>query len=150
MRGLTTGVAVRIGIVAVVLAAGFLFRQWTSGNAGELSVGDCFDPPTGSETVKDVQHHPCTDAHGGEVVFVGNMPDASALPDKPTRDQWVLDNCFPAYQTYTGVDINTQTDWEMDYYSPTADGWTHGDRGMTCFAAKPDGSQTKGSIKKAS
>jgi hypothetical protein len=144
------GLGIRLGILAVIVVGAFILRPFISGNAGDLNVGDCFDPPIGSETVKDVQHHPCADLHGGEVIFVGKMPDASALPDKATRDQWVVDNCFPAYQTYTGIDINTQTDWEMDFYSPTADGWSHGDHGITCFAAKVDGSQTKGSIKKAS
>jgi len=144
------GLAIRIGIVAVILVGALILRPFISGGAGDLNVGDCFDPPAGTGEVTDVQHHPCTDPHGGEVVFIGKMPDASTVPDTATQEAWVSDNCFPAYQAYTGNDINTQLDWQMGYYSPTSQGWDKGDRKVICYATKLDGSQTTGTLKKGS
>ncbi len=63
-----------IGVFAVV---GFLFHDYLSGNAGDLKVGDRFDVPTvasQSTTVKDFQHHPCSELHSGEVFFIANVP----------------------------------------------------------------------------
>ena len=54
------GLLIRVGIIAVIVAVGFVFRDFLSGNAGDLKVGDCFDQPSTTNTVvKDVPHHPC-------------------------------------------------------------------------------------------
>jgi putative regulator of septum formation len=144
------GLAIRIGIVVVLIIGALILRPFISGGAGDLNVGDCFDPPAGSGTVTDVQHHPCTDAHGGEVIYIGKMADAPSLPDENARQTWVADNCIPAYATYTGTDVLTTADWTINFYSPTADGWSKGDRSVICYATRLDGTQTKGSLKKAS
>ncbi|HEX8025588.1 MAG TPA: septum formation family protein [Candidatus Limnocylindrales bacterium] len=142
---------IRIGIVVVLVVVALILRPYISGNAGDLNVGDCFDPPTDTATeVNDVQHHPCSDPHGAEVFFVGKLPDASAMPDQATRQQWVLDNCYPAYQTYTGTDVSTSIDWEVAWFRPTDDGWSKGDRVVTCYAERRDGTKTSGSLKKTS
>lgn len=144
------GIALRVGIIAAIAIGAFAVRPFVSGSAGDLNVGDCFDPPTGSETIKDVQHHPCTEQHGAEVIFVGKMPDATTAPTTDVMDQWVHDNCDTAYLAYNGSDINTSADWQMGYYYPTTDGWSSGDRGMVCFATRVDGTRTQGSLKKSS
>ena len=72
------------------------------------------------------------------------------MPDETARQTWVADNCFPAYQTYTGTDVLTSADWTINFYSPTSDGWSKGDRGVICYATRLDGTQTKGSVKKTS
>jgi hypothetical protein len=143
--------AIRIGIVVVLVVGGLVLRNYISGNAGDLNVGDCFDAPSGAAAeVNDVQHHPCSDAHSAEVFFVGKLPDGPAVPDQATRQQWVLDNCYPAYQAYTGTDVSTSTEWEVAWFRPTDDGWSHGDRVVTCYAERIDGTTTKGSLKKTS
>jgi hypothetical protein len=96
--------------VGVFALGGYLFRDVISANVGDLKVGDCFDPPTltaADSTVKDVQHHPCADLHGGEVFFIGEVPgDANAA--YPSDDEFlslVGDECMPAYLSYTGRDF---------------------------------------------
>jgi len=42
------GLAIRIGIVAVILVGALILRPFISGGAGDLNVGDCFDPPAGT------------------------------------------------------------------------------------------------------
>src|SRR3954462_8093003 len=116
---------IRLGIIGVIVVGAFVLRPFLTGNASDLNVGDCFDPPTGSETVKDVQHHPCTDLHGGEVFLVDKHPDGSAYPSDDDFVQFVSDRCVPAYQAYTGVDLSSDKNADIGWLVPTADGWTH-------------------------
>ncbi|HEY7970691.1 MAG TPA: hypothetical protein VID95_11905, partial [Candidatus Limnocylindrales bacterium] len=68
----------RIGIIVLIVAGGFLLRDRLSSNAGDLKVGDCFDDPAGQTEIKDVQHHPCSEGHTAEVVFLGKMTGDNA------------------------------------------------------------------------
>jgi hypothetical protein len=143
------GLAIRLGIIGVIALGAFILRPFITGGAGDLSVGDCFDEPTTGETVRDVQHHPCSDLHSGEVIFIGSLT-AATYPTNDELDQWVLANCLPAYQTYTGIDLRTDTaGHDLTYFWPTSDGWTKGDRKVICYAVQTDGTQTKGSLRKS-
>jgi hypothetical protein len=138
--------------VGVFALGGFLFRDYLSGNAGDLKVGDCFDVPTvaaQSTTVKDVQHHPCSDLHSGEVFFFGNVPgDANAVyPGDATFDAFARDQCVPAYRTYTGRDFDSDETYDIQYLTPTTEGWNKGDRAVDCFLLRVDGQSFKGSVK---
>jgi hypothetical protein len=142
------GWVIRIGIIAVILIAGFVLRPFIGGNAGDLKIGDCFDPPTAlGQTVNDVQHHPCTDLHGAEVILVDKFPSSTTIPSEDEFQQWVADNCLPAYQAYAGAELASSTNG-MGFFEPTTDGWAGGDRQMICYAHPEDGTQTKGSIRK--
>lgn len=143
------GLLIRVGIIAVLVAGGLLVKQFVSGSAGDLAVGDCFDPPTTSgQTVKDVQHHPCADLHGGEVIFVGGFTGLTDYPTDGQVQQFISDNCLPAYTAHTGKDVFTTDGADLGYFTPTTDGWTKGDRGVICYATRLDGAPTKGSVKK--
>lgn len=141
MRGFLAGWGVRIAIIAIIAVGAFILRDRISGNAGDLAVGDCFDEPTNAtETVEDVQHHPCNEAHTAEVVFVGGM--AGATDAYPSDDQFfdaILGQCVPAYNSYTGRDFETDTDYDLGYFVPTSEGWSGGDREIICYAYRPDG-----------
>jgi Septum formation len=144
------GVIVRLGILGVILIAAFILRPFITGSAGDLNVGDCFDPPTEAGVeVKDVQHHPCSDLHGGEVVYVGKIADLTVYPTDDQVAQFVEDNCLAAYTAYTGVDLFSTDGADLGYFSPTEDGWTKGDRGVICYATRLDNAPTKGSVKKS-
>ena len=73
------GWIVRIGIVAVIAIGIFVFRDRLSSSAGDLAVGDCFDEPSIAIEIKDVQHHPCNEAHTAEVIFVGDMTGSNDI-----------------------------------------------------------------------
>src|SRR5437762_13531264 len=129
------GLAIRLGIIGVIALGAFILRPFITGSAGDLNVGDCFDEPTTGETVKDVQHHPCSDLHTSEVVFIGSLT-AATYPTSDELDQWLLTNCVPAYQSYTGIDLRTVTAndlHDMSYFWPTSDGFTKGDRKVICY-----------------
>ncbi len=144
------GWLVRIGIIAAVVVVGLVARPWLSGNAGDLSVGDCFDVPAGSTaTVRDVQHHPCSDSHGGEVVFVGELAGANdAYPSQSDVVSYVAANCVPAYEAYTGLSFQAQQDWDIGWFSPTEEGWKKGERSVSCYTYRVDDTTTKGSVRK--
>jgi len=138
--------------VGVFALGGYLFRDVLSGNVGDLKVGDCFDAPTltaADSPVKDVQHHPCTDLHGGEVFYIGRAA-GEANAAYPSDDEFlslVGDECMPAYLSYTGRDFETDTTYDFSYMTPTPQGWTEGDRGIDCFVVRVDGQSFKGSVK---
>ena len=146
------GILIRVGIIAVIAIGALLIRSYVSGNASELSVGDCFDlPPASAETVYDVQHHPCDQEHGGEVVFVGNYPGTKTDPFPSDNEvfAFLTQNCVPAYETYTGIALDTQNIYDVAWFQPTEKGWTEGDQEITCYIYRLDKAPFKGSQKKS-
>ena len=142
-------IAIRLGLLGAIGVGAFIAQPFLSGNVAELKVGECFDVPTVTETVEDVQHHPCTDAHGGEVFFVSEHVAAN---DAPYPADSILTNeivaaCDPAFLAYTGMAATDPT-WSYGYFYPVAEGWADGDRGYICYAARVDETVTNTSIKK--
>ena len=144
------GIAIRVGIVALIVIGGLILRPFLTSNFADLKVGECFDVPTATESVKDVQHHPCSDEHSAEVFYVGKSAAAKHVA-YPTDDEFaveVFSFCDGAFASYTGLDSNTDAVWTYGFFVPTSDGWSDGDRDVICYAAKIDSSTTKGSIKR--
>lgn len=143
-------ILIRVGIIGVVALGAFLLRPFLTGNAGDLKVGDCFDVPTSTaETIKDVQHHPCTDEHGAEVFFVGAYPGTKTDP-YPTDDEMVTfltNTCIPQYRAYTGVEVASQEVYDIGWFQPTQDGWKNGEQGVICYVYRLDETKFKGSLK---
>ena len=144
-------IAIRVGIIAAIVVAFVLLRPFFSGNAGDLSVGDCFDlPATVTETIEDVQHHPCTDSHDAEVIFVGDFaPATSTYPSDDEFKTFFQASCSPAFDSYTGLVFATDATYDMSAFTPTTDGWTGGDHKVICYAVHIDASKMTQSIKKA-
>ena len=143
------GLLIRVGIIAVIVAVGFVFRDFLSGNAGDLKVGDCFDQPSTTNTVvKDVPHHPCSDPHLAEVIWVGDYDQASATyPTEAAFQSFVLDRCVGAFETYTGRAYLQDQELDIQPFWPTEEGWGKGDKEVTCFAVRVDGGKITGSVK---
>ena len=138
--------------IGVFALGGFLFRDFISGSVGDLKVGDCFDPPLAAgTTVKEVQHHPCTDTHRSEIFFVGNVPAGTdgAYPGDATFDAWVRSQCIPAFESYTGRDFDSDLMYDLHYLNPTPEGWKKGDHTIDCFVTRVDGTAFKGTVKAA-
>jgi hypothetical protein len=137
----------RIGIVAAILFGGFLFRDRLGGSPAELKVGDCFDlPTTTAQTVDDVQHHPCTESHTGEVTLVTVHPaaDGSKAPTETELNMYLSSTCSDALVSYAGTDNER---FGIGAFSPTDAGWKDGDRGVTCYLAMLDESAMTASFK---
>lgn len=143
-------VVLRIGIIGAIVIGAIILRPFIMGNAGSLQVGDCFDPPTvAGETVDDVQHHPCTESHGAEVVFVGNYsPVTNTYPGDAEFSAFFQNTCTTAFNTYTGIDFATDTLYDMAAFTPTSDGWAKNDRKVICYAVRLDDAKMTQSIRK--
>lgn len=144
------GLAIRVGIIAVIVIAGLVLRDRLSGNASDLRVGDCFDVPTSaSNEVSDVQHQPCTDPHDGEVFFVGDYPTQATHPSLEDFRGFATTNCVPAFESYIGRDYETDTEFDFGAFYPTSESWSSGDHEVTCHAVLIDGSKLSKSVKNA-
>jgi hypothetical protein len=134
----------------VVLLAIILFAVRNNVAAGDLKVGDCFDVPTlgSSVTVKTVEHHGCTEAHTAEVFAVADYSGSgSTYPGPAAFDTFVTATCNPAFQNYVGIDVNAHPDLTIGYFYPLAEGWSKGDRGVTCYAERVDSAPMTKSVK---
>jgi len=132
--------AVLAVVIIAIAAVAFLFRDRLSGNASDLAVGDCFDVPSVQTEIKDVQHHPCNEAHTGEVFAVITDPDPAGAP-VPTTDAittYFAQACLPILSAYIGEDGTTQTVLDFGGFYPTDDGWNNGDRSITCYLYRVD------------
>jgi hypothetical protein len=140
----------RIGIIGAVGIGAFVLRPFMTGGAGELKVGECFDVPTAATTVEEVQHHPCTEAHIGEVFFVGKLPAAenAPYPTDAELDKSVEGLCVPAFDAYTGLTFMSDQQWTYGWFAPLSKDWVTGERGLICYATLIADEPTSTSIKK--
>jgi hypothetical protein len=143
---LVLGLAKRFPLWTAILVlgtVGYLFRDHMSGNVTALKVGDCFDVPAGVVTdtvLKDVQHHPCSETHGAELLFTGFAPGPdNAFPADADLNAFAQTLCVPAYLAYTGRDFMTDEAYDVKTLFPTGDGWKQGDRGFSCLIVRTDG-----------
>lgn len=138
---------IRIASIGLIALGALVFRDRISGGAADLAVGDCFDEPTRLGEVKEVQHHPCTESHTSEVVFVGDMQASETYPTDGAFIAFVQASCVPAFNTYTGLDFNALEAVDLGFLTPTTEGWSGGDREMICYAIRVDGAPVSQSFK---
>ena len=143
--------ALRIGFFVVIGIGALVARPFLMGNVGDLKVGECFDLPAATETIEDVQHHPCTDAHDAEVFFVGTLATgpSTPYPDDDALGSMVQPVCTPAFDAYTGLSAETDPTWTYGAFVPLEPDWANGDRDLMCYANRMDDKPTSASIKKS-
>jgi hypothetical protein len=152
MSGLLGSIGVRIAVVGVFIVGGFLFRDLLPGGADDLRVGDCFEEPNLGEPVDEVQHHPCTEEHDAEVIFVGEHParEGAAVLTEDEEGEYITANCLPAFAAYTGQDYMSQQVLDIGYFLPLPEGWREGDRTYICWAYRLDNQTMSQSVKTSS
>jgi hypothetical protein len=144
-------ILLRVGIIAAIAGGAWLFRDYISGNATDLAVGDCFDAPTTvDEPVEDVSHHPCSDAHTAEVFFVADHPATDGYPGEEAFDAFTQANCPGAFATYTGMDFyaDEAKDLDIGVLYPIEEGWGQGDHEITCYLLRLDDGPMNASVRK--
>lgn len=141
-------------VIVVAVVGGFvLFRDRLSGSADALNVGDCFDVPSGETTVSDVQRHPCNEPHTAEVVGQGDFQTTggdTSYPGLTAFREFAGELCVTSFETYTGRNADTEEEFTLGWFYPIEQGWTSGDREVTCYATRLDETPFTGSLKKAS
>lgn len=143
------GWVIRIGIIAVIAVGAFLFRDRLSGNAGDLKVGECFDVPTAAANIKDVQHHPCTESHTGEVFAIVTHPAAKGTPALSEDElfSFLGTSCGPAFTSYVGPTAASAGTLDFGAFYPLDKDWVDGDRNVTCYVYRIDEAAMTTSLK---
>jgi len=141
LRWLVSSLAGRLLIIGVIVAGGFLLRNYLTGSVGDLQVGDCFDAPAGTHAISDVKHHPCNEAHGEEVVFVGDYPTPAdgAYPSLDDFKNYLEGPCLAAFASYTGSAFEDAEALDMGFYYPGQESWKSRDRELICYLTRIDG-----------
>lgn len=135
-----------IGVIVAFLAI-VLFAVRNNVQADDLKVGECFDIPSGT-SIQTVEHHPCTESHTAEVIHVVEYTaEGSTYPISLSLDSFVETACVPAFQTYAGRDLDADPALSIGYFYPSRDGWSSGDRTITCYVARPDEGPMTQSVK---
>lgn len=152
-----TGSYIRLGIliaiVAVIIGAFFLFRDRLTNEVTSLQVGECFDKPAEDVTVvTDIQRQPCNEPHDAEViaVLVHTAAPSAAYPVVSGFDDFILEKCVPAFDSYIGRAFATDTELDLLYFHPTLSGWAGGDRGFTCYVSRVDKAKVTRSLRAGS
>jgi hypothetical protein len=144
-----------LGVLAIVVIAGIAYaaltRDSSKGSVSALAVGDCVDRPTDPEAeIFEMQHQPCNTPHDGEVFALVTNP---AGPDEPYPvvsgfEDYVVQACTPAWESYTGRSWATDTELSMAWLEPTLSGWTNdNDRSFTCYVIRVDRAKLNASVK---
>lgn len=140
-----------LGLIAIISLGAFVFRDRLPGAADELQVGDCIDLPAEGQQFEDVQHHPCTDPHLGEVYVIVEMADADTIPADSAFEAFATTQCLgQAFVDYTGLTFEAAAEIDAGFFYPTTEAWNDGDRTVTCYLTPVDGQPVTVSYKKAS
>lgn len=115
-------------------------KEEGQGSAFELNVGDCLDLPSDTE-FSDVQLIPCDNPHDAEVMLNYDAAGDATFPGDTVISAEADERCAAEFQTYVGSDPQTSA-YYVSYFTPLADGWKGGDRGVTCLAIKPNAAGT--------
>jgi hypothetical protein len=139
-------------VIAVVVVGGFvLFRDRLSTSAGDLNVGDCMDDPAETTGITEVQRQPCNEPHDGEVFAVFSHTAAPGAPYPPASEfgDLIDDECVPAMEAYTARSYDEVLAAGLDISAlyPAASSWSDGNREVTCYLLKLDGSKMTGSVR---
>ena len=134
------------GIIAFLVIVLWAVRDNVS--ADDLAVGTCFDVPSRDIDISTVTRQECTAEHDAEVFHLAEYTGAT-YPISLSLDRFIDETCVPAFATYVGEDYDANVDLSIGYFYPNRDGWEDGDRSVTCYAARLDGSKLTRSVKGA-
>ena len=137
----------RIGIVAVFIVGGLIFRDRMGGSPAELQVGTASTSRRRpARPSSDVQHHPCTETHTAEVILLTNHPAAKGKPEPSDAEltSYLVDTCGAALERYVK---GTTDKFDLGAFYPTSEDWKNGDRGITCYLTMLDESPMTASFK---
>jgi hypothetical protein len=136
------------GAIAVIIGL-VLYAVRNNAFADDLQIGQCFDVPSRTEDISTVEKHDCTEEHDAEVFHVAEMT-ADSYPITLAFDNFVDAQCIPAFATYVGRTFEEAEELNVGFFYPNADGWSDGDRTVTCYIVRVDEAKMTQSVKVAS
>lgn len=147
----STRLALVVAGIVVVIAAGAINATFGPKSASDLAVGDCFDEPGTAGDIAEVPHHPCSMAHTAEVfatvTYSGGQ--SGTYPTDAEFRAFAAAQCGPGFDAYTGGGGGVAATVDFGFMTPTAAGWSHGDRKMLCYLVAPTGETLSQSLRSA-
>ncbi|MER6613849.1 DUF4190 domain-containing protein [Streptomyces xantholiticus] len=116
-----------------------------SKGTGDLRRGDCFNVPGGDleRVVVNVETVPCDEEHDAEVSGTYRLQKSDPAPGSPRGETFAEERCLDINAAYARDSWALPKDVETYYYIPTEEGWSGGDRMLTCAFT---GDALKGSL----
>jgi hypothetical protein len=135
--GTTVGALLKRGIglgVGILIALGVFMFLNRGPHIDSLVTGDCFQEPSNTENVTNVDEVACVEPHDYEVFAVIEHPAAQSVPypGDLTLLEWSDERCFAEFEPYVGASYD-QSIYYYDIAIPTEESWDNGDRGSTCI-----------------
>lgn len=152
-RWVVIGVLVLFGIGASYLTdaqrgdGGGIVRAGLVG-VTEARVGDCasfLEGTTTDDVISDLNGVPCEQPHDMEVYALAAHDDAGAYPGREALGLFGEEVCRSEFEGYVGAPYETEPILDIRYFTPEPDGWSEGDRGITCALVAIDGDALIGS-----
>ncbi len=115
----------------------------------EARVGDCLDlreEDLDAEVVEEFVGVPCAEPHQMEVYANLTVPGGDAYPGDVVLESYSIDGCEAQFAAYTGAPYDTEPLLDYYYFTPVEEGWSQGDRVVTCTLVTVDGSTLVGSM----
>ncbi len=107
----------------------------------DLQVGDCFDiPDEDAAEIESVEALPCAEPHDYEVFAIRDLAPG-AFPTEAEFDVFLESHCIAAFEAYVDRDYASSAIW-VEMMVPTTQGWSDGDRAITCFLYEPESKLT--------
>jgi len=97
----------------------------------DIALGDCILEPDG-EQISDVTVVPCSDPHDYELYYEFELPDGEYPGDQAVSDQAAAE-CEAQFEPFAGIAFNDSATLWYNFFSPTTNSWSDGDRLIQCL-----------------
>ncbi len=141
--------------LAIFLVVGYLASARRDGGGAitaggslsvtELRVGDCFISED-AEEISTVEARPCDEPHQYELFHVATWTGSDVYPSIDAQTSFLITECGPVFETYVGRSYETSS---LDFFpfTPTEEGWEHGDRTFQCVLVDPARTELTSSLR---
>jgi hypothetical protein len=103
----------------------------------EVAVGDCFTAGDALE-IDQVPVVSCVEEHDSELFARVTITEfGSTHPDENQLFEWLFGECVERFPAYVGEPYEESQYW-IDMFIPTVDGWSDGDRAGLCTVIRVD------------
>lgn len=83
----------------------------------------------------------------GRCQFPSGACGPATYPDDSTFEQFAIDRCVPAFESYVGRDFETDTEFDFGFFYPGAEAWGANDHEVACYVFRLDEQPLTKSVK---
>lgn len=109
-----------------------------------MQIGDCVQLPDAQE-IQSVEAVPCGQAHDAQV-YAEFLLSGDDWPGEESIEMQSAQGCYERWPAAVSADYDNDPAHDFTFFSPLADGWSNGDREVTCMVVNTDASPISGSL----